>query len=315
MLEVSFHGSEDSRRFPISSIGNFRLASKPGQSDNSDMLEAASRPDPNDELRDRIRAELARASLDPVPVATDLGKGRDFLTDFLNGRKKKLDAEFLGLLAEKLGYPSAEHFKRGARGDDANSAAASLTALQEANVVRFGSSHASSPVTAPVAPLMRDVARRIPVVGDVEAGVWRETVARETHDIDDFLALDVQGYEAADLKAYKVSGPSMNAIYPHGRFVVVAHPSQAGLRNGDHVIVERRRGSMTEVTLKEFVQEADGRIALWPRSTHPDFQEPFYLKDQDESDQDGLSVIGVVVADYSRRDRPPIQYAAPKSAS
>jgi SOS-response transcriptional repressor LexA len=279
------------------------------------MPEASSRPDPADELRDRIRAELAHAGFDPVPLATDLGKGRDFLTDFLKGRKKKLDSDFLGRLAEKLGYPSADHFKRGVRSDDTSSAAASLEALRQADVVRLGSSQVLSPVTVPVAPLMRDVARRIPVVGDVEAGVWRETVARETHDIDDFLALDVQGYEAADLKAYKVSGPSMNAIYPHGRFVVVAHPSQAGLRNGDHVIVERRRGSMTEVTLKEFVQEEGGRIALWPRSTHPDFQEPFYLTAQDESGQDGLSVIGVVVADYSRRDRPPIQYTPPKARS
>ncbi|WP_426043679.1 LexA family protein [Caulobacter sp. DWR3-1-2] len=272
------------------------------------MPDTARQPDPAEQLRERIRDELAHAGLQPVPIAVSLGKARDFLTDFLNGRKKKLDADFLGELAQRLGYASTDHFKRGQREGAENPAAADLAALKEANVVRLGSATPYTPMTAPVVPPMRDVTRRIPVVGDVEAGVWRETVARDAHDIDDYLALDVQGYEQADLKAYRVSGPSMNRVYVQGRFVVVAHPAQAGLRSGDHVVIERWRGSMTEVTLKEFVQEQDGRIALWPRSDHPDFQEPFHLKAQDEADQDGLTIIGVVVADYGRRDRPTIAY-------
>lgn len=157
--------------------------------------------------------------------------------------------------------------------------------------------------TIPVAPTLKDVIRRIPVVGDVEAGVWRETVAREAYEVEEYLPLDVLGYESARLRAMRVLGPSMNKLYPPGRFVVVADPAEAGLRDGDHVVVERRRGSMTEITLKEYVIEPDGRIALWPRSDHPDFQEPIDLRPTDESDQDGASVIGVVVADYRRRDR------------
>lgn len=165
------------------------------------------------------------------------------------------------------------------------------------------------PVPTPpvsVAPRLKDIARRIPVVGDVEAGVWRETVAREAYEIDEYLPLDVQGYESARLRALRVVGPSMNKHYPPGRFVVVADPAEAGVRDGDHVIVERRKGSLTEITLKEYVEEADGRIALWPRSDHPDFQEPIYLRARDDSDQDGASIIGVVVADYRRRERPAV---------
>lgn len=278
-------------------------------------MNAAQSPDPADDLRTRIRDELDRSGFDPVPLAIAIGKGRDFLTDFLNGRKKKLDADFLGELAHRFGYPSADHFKRGVKGDAPNAASASLDALRDANIVRIGSAPTRPPTSAPVVPPMRDVVRRIPVVGEVEAGVWRETVAREAYDIDEFLALDVQGYEQADLKAMKVAGPSMNRVYQPGRFVIVAHPSEAGLRNGDYVVVERRRGSMTEVTLKEFVQEADGRIALWPRSTHADFQEPIYFKATDESEQDGLTIIGVVVADYGRRDRPTIAYIAPGAST
>lgn len=164
---------------------------------------------------------------------------------------------------------------------------------------------ASEPApTVQVMPILRDISRRIPVVGDVEAGVWRETVARERHDIDEYLPIDVPGYERADLRAMRVIGPSMNQHYPPGRFVVIAPTAEAGLREGDHVVVERRRGSMTEITLKEYVVEPNGRVALWPRSDHPDFQQPYFLKISDESDQDGVEVTGVVVADYRKRDRP-----------
>lgn len=157
---------------------------------------------------------------------------------------------------------------------------------------------------ASVVPPIKDIVRRIPVVGDVQAGVWLEAVAREYYEVDEYLPIDVAGYESARLKAMRVVGPSMNKLYPPGRFVVLAEPAEAGIRNGDHVVVERRRGQMVEITLKEYVEEADGRIALWPRSDHPDFQEPFYLRTRDETDQDGITVIGVVVADYRRRDRP-----------
>ncbi|WP_304273999.1 LexA family transcriptional regulator [Caulobacter segnis] len=161
----------------------------------------------------------------------------------------------------------------------------------------------SPPVS--VVPPIKNIARRIPVVGDVQAGVWLEAVVRETYEVEEYLPIDVAGYESATLRAMRVVGPSMNKLYPPGRFVVLADPAEAGIRNGDHVVVERRKDSLTEITLKEYVEEADGRVALWPRSDHPDYQEPFYLRTRDEADQDGVKIIGVVVADYRRRDRPP----------
>lgn len=150
--------------------------------------------------------------------------------------------------------------------------------------------------------------RRIPVVGIVEAGLWREAPVRELHDIEEWLSIDVQGYERAQLRAWKLSGPSMNLIYPPGRFVVTAHPAEAGLRVGDYVIVERRKADLVEVTLKEFVVDDEGRVALWPRSSDPEFQTPIYLKGGDNQDQTGPVIVGVVVADYSRRNRPPANF-------
>jgi hypothetical protein len=97
----------------------------------------------------------------------------------------------------------------------------------------------------------------------------------------------------------------MDMVYPPGRYVVIAHPAEAGLRSGDHVVVERQRADLVEVTLKEFVIEEDGRAALWPRSSDPRYQEPIYLQGE-EHDQTAPQIIGVVVADYAKRERPPL---------
>lgn len=222
-----------------------------------------------------IVEELKRLQVPHDAIAKVLGRDRTAATKMLSGKRSVKANEVAGLQALLSEYR-------------VNSPQPSLAPSPPASVV----------------PPIKDIARRIPVVGDVQAGVWLEAVARESYEVDEYLPIDVAGYESARLRAMRVVGPSMNKLYPPGRFVVLADPAEAGVRNGDHVVVERRRGSLTEITLKEYVEEPDGRIALWPRSDHPDFQEPFYLRARDESDQDGVSVIGVVVADYRRRDRP-----------
>jgi SOS-response transcriptional repressor LexA len=157
----------------------------------------------------------------------------------------------------------------------------------------------------PPAGRLRRVDRRIPVVGEVAAGLWRETVAREVDEDTEYLALDVAGYERAELRAMRVVGPSMNLIYPEGRYVVIAHPAEAGMRIGDIVVVERYRSGLVEITLKELSTDADGRLVLMPRSTHADYQTPIPLKEPDSLDQTAPQIVGIVVADFSRRERPP----------
>lgn len=159
---------------------------------------------------------------------------------------------------------------------------------------------------------MRDISRRVPVMGEVAAGLWRDAVPRLIGDAEEYLPIDVPGYERAQLTAMRVVGPSMDLVYPPGRYVVIAHPAEAGLRVGDYVVVERYKADLVEITLKEFVSE-DGRIALWPRSSHPDFQTPIYLKDGGELDQTAPQIVGVVVADYGKRERPALVFE-PKPA-
>jgi SOS-response transcriptional repressor LexA len=157
---------------------------------------------------------------------------------------------------------------------------------------------------------LKPVSRDIPVVGIVSAGLWRETGLAAVSEAQEYIALDVAGYERASLSALLVEGNSMNLHYPAGRYIIVAPVAEAGVRDGDHVVVERRRAGLVEITVKELVIEGD-RQALWPRSTDPAFQSPIYVTG-DEHDQDAPQIIAVVVADYGRRVRPPVLLPHPR---
>lgn len=148
----------------------------------------------------------------------------------------------------------------------------------------------------------------IEVVGEVQAGVFRAALEFPPEDRTMIPIVTVLGYEKVQQVGLKVVGPSMDLLYPDGSYVIVVSVYDTDVRNGDRVVVYRQQGELREATIKEVRVEADGRIALWPRSTHPDFQEPIYLSD---TDQDGPEIAYVVVGCYNQEDRPPapIQWA------
>lgn len=53
-------------------------------------------------LRARIAERLRHLGKEPVPVSREIGKGRDYLTDFLNERKLGIGSEVIGPLAREL---------------------------------------------------------------------------------------------------------------------------------------------------------------------------------------------------------------------
>lgn len=94
----------------------------------------------------------------------------------------------------------------------------------------------------------------------------------------------------------------MDLLYPDGSFVIVVSSAETDVRHGDRVVVYRSQGELREATIKEVRVEADGRIGLWPRSSHPDHQVPIYL---DDNDQDGPEIAYVVIGVYRPEERPP----------
>lgn len=115
---------------------------------------------------------------------------------------------------------------------------------------------------------------QISIIGEVQAGTWREARQWEQEDWQtEFFNASANEANAFGLR---VSGDSMDDYYPEGSTVIVLpindYPVQ--IENGDHVIVERSRGGdIYELTIKELVINGD-KAELWPRSRNPKFKEP-----------------------------------------
>lgn len=147
---------------------------------------------------------------------------------------------------------------------------------------------------------VKRVTRLVPVLGEVQAGAWTE--AADEPPPEEVVPIYLAGFEGARLFALRIRGPSMDLHYPDGTMIIVCPAAEIGVREGDHVVVRRHRGSLCETTVKEVVKDRGG-IALWPRSRDPDHQKPIRIEDLRDAD-DGPEIIGVVVSSYVVR---PIQ--------
>lgn len=148
--------------------------------------------------------------------------------------------------------------------------------------------------------MFKPVNRSVPLLGEVQAGAWTEVA--EEYAPEEFVPIYLAGFEGAQLFALRIRGPSMDRHYPDGTMVIVCPAAEIGVREGDHVVVRRRRGGLVETTIKEVVKEKGG-IALWPRSSDPAHQEPIRLDHARDADE-GPEIVGVVVSSYVIR---PIQ--------
>lgn len=140
-------------------------------------------------------------------------------------------------------------------------------------------------------------ARMIPLLGEVRAGAWLEISDHE--EPEEWIPFADRDYQRAQVFALNVVGRSMDRDYPDGTTIIVVNAKEAGVREGDHVVVRRRHGSTTETTLKELAVNGD-QILLWPRSSDPNHQEPILVSHDRDSD-DGVEIIGVVIATYRKR--------------
>lgn len=154
--------------------------------------------------------------------------------------------------------------------------------------------------------------RLIPVVGVVEAGVFKESMG---YDGTEQPPVSVPWGSAATKNTYalKVQGTSMNREYPAGSVLIVTPVEELdiGPHEGDHVIVERRApDGLVETTVKELTIDRSAGIAwLWPRSMDPLHQQPtqvplkMYGLDALPVDTAEISIKAVVIGSYMPRRR------------
>jgi phage repressor protein C with HTH and peptisase S24 domain len=123
------------------------------------------------------------------------------------------------------------------------------------------------------------------ILGTAQAGVWTPTFDNGA-DRERVMRPMIPGYEHLTIYGFRVKGPSMDDLFPHGSLVYVVRYDELGRDpvNGDIVVAARMRSGEYETTVKEFRTTPDMVARLWPRSSHPDHQAPVALTG-DEADE------------------------------
>lgn len=121
---------------------------------------------------------------------------------------------------------------------------------------------------------------RIRLIGEVRAGDWIPPDEKEAHDGEYFNVPLPEIYAKLRPYALRVSGPSMNLIYPQGTILICCHLEDLheDARPGKFYIIEDvdEHGGI-EATVKEFQLDKDGKRWAWPRSNDPRWQAPVAL--------------------------------------
>lgn len=118
------------------------------------------------------------------------------------------------------------------------------------------------------------------------------------------MAVDTR-YAKIEQFGLEVRGPSMNNLYPDGSVVVCVSLMELGTdpAPGDHVIVRRQSTEGVEATIKEIQRDEAGAYWLWPRSSDPNFQQPWKLPHGDHFGNEDLTIIALVIGSYIPRPK------------
>lgn len=140
----------------------------------------------------------------------------------------------------------------------------------------------------------------VPVVGDVEAGVARESYEWPVEDRYSVAAPPDPRYPGLPRFGLVIKGESMNQLYPNGTVVICirAVDLARSALPGEKAIVCKRATGGIEATCKEIRIEPDGSVWAWPRSDRPEHQAPLRLtNDGDDGDPD-VWIDAIVVGSY-----------------
>ena len=195
-----------------------------------------------------------------APLAVKIGRDKDYIRDFLTGRKQSLKLDDAQKIADVLKIPLSRLF------------AGHVDASEELGME---------------------------VVGKVAAGLFKD-VTIENQDSDKpriAVARDLR-FPNARQYALEVEGDSMDELFKDGSTVICVNFADTGLeyREGMCVHVERfiMDGQFVENTLKELRREGKTKWVLYPRSSNPSHK-PIELSGDETVD---ILVKGIVIGKW-----------------
>lgn len=122
---------------------------------------------------------------------------------------------------------------------------------------------------------------KINVIGKVQAGEWVEAFEWPPSDWYAISTPSEDRFAGVSRFGLEIFGPSMNLFYAERDVIICVRFGDIGRtpQSGERVVVQRTNSQgEIEATVKEFVVDEQSRIWLWPRSTHPEFQQPYRLQ-------------------------------------
>ncbi|MBA5778238.1 helix-turn-helix domain-containing protein [Stappia sp. F7233] len=135
--------------------------------------------------------------------------------------------------------------------------------------------HPDKQDAAPLSPIPSAKMIAVPIVGTVQAGIWREVEALwlDAEEQKVILSIEEPPYKPGDLVGYRVAGDSMNLLCQDGGIALCVDFAKSGLalRTGLIVVAEREEHGKVELTLKEVGSNGNG-WELIPRSTNKHYK-------------------------------------------
>jgi len=203
---------------------------------------------------------MEEAGIKAAPLALAIDRDKDFIRDFLKGRKESLKLEDAQKIANKLGKPLS-----------------SLTAGRTDDLSSQG----------------------MEVIGKVAAGLYRDiTVENQDPERPRITFARDMRFPYAQQYALEVEGDSMNEFVSDGSYVICVNLAESGIRLSSGMVVHVEKsvmgGQYIETTLKEVRREPRDTIMLIPRSTNPSHK-PFPAKG---GSGDEVEIKGVVIGKW-----------------
>ncbi len=213
------------------------------------------------QLTERLGRSIDRAAVNKMLIGDDKGK-----------KGRKIAGDEMIAIAEITGYPAPETKLEGG--------------------ITLSASSAARPTTRAL--------RQVPIVGKVEAGVFREVVEYDDEEPRMIFVEQDPDFPDARVFSLEVVGDSMNAAdppMPSGSFAVCVDFDETGLPIEDGMLVAIERtldgGLAREWTVKQ-VEFFEDRTEYHPRSTNPKHKPIVVPHNTDTDDGMTVRVMGLV---------------------